>query len=88
MRKADASPDGLRHDPLDQLRHDLKTPLAIIHGRAQLLARAVQRSKSLPEEERAKMLAGLTSIEVTVRAMAARIDAISSDDGIGGADQG
>ncbi|MDF3043452.1 MAG: hypothetical protein K0Q71_6158, partial [Thermomicrobiales bacterium] len=33
--------DGINSAPLDQLRHDLKTPLTTIHGRAQLLERAI-----------------------------------------------
>ena len=62
----DTPPDG-SPDPLDLLRHDgLKTPLVTIHSRAQLLARSIQRSPSLADEERVRMLAGLTSIVVAV----------------------
>ena len=39
MPAADDSPDGIVYDPTDQLRHDLKTPLTTIAGRAHLLAR-------------------------------------------------
>jgi signal transduction histidine kinase len=76
----DTPPNGV-HDPLDQLRHDLKTPLVTIHGRAQLLARSIQRSPSLANEERVRMLARLTSIEVAVREMVTRIDAMHHDAG-------
>ena len=62
----DTPPDG-SPDPLDLLRHDgLKTPLVTIHDRAQLLARRIQRSPSLADEERVRLLAGLTSIVVAV----------------------
>ena len=53
--------DELIYDALDQLRHDLKTPLTAIHGRAQLLARSIQRSSSLADDERMRLSAGLTS---------------------------
>ena len=39
MPAADASPDGIVYDPLDQLRHDLKTPLTTI-SRPRLFAGA------------------------------------------------
>ena len=70
-------------DPFDQLRHDLKTPLTTIHGRAQLLARSVRRSPSLSDEERARMLEGLVTIEVAVRVMVTVIEAMG-DEGVGG----
>ena len=71
------------YDPLDQLRHDLKTPLSTIYGRAQLLGRAVSRSPTLAYEERAKMLAGLATIEAAVREMVTRIDNIGDGGGDG-----
>ena len=57
MSAADDDPDGFVYGPFDQLRHDLKSPLTTIHGHAQLLARAIRRSPSLPEDEQARMLA-------------------------------
>jgi K+-sensing histidine kinase KdpD len=69
----DTSPDGA-YDAHDQLRHDLKTPLTTILARAHLLARGVQRSPSLSEEERGKMLAGLTSIAEAVQQLVTVID--------------
>ena len=83
MPAADAFPDGIVDDPLDQLRHDLKTPLTTISGRAHLLARSVRRSSSLSDEERARMLDGVSSIEAMVLAMVALIDALRGE---GGAD--
>jgi signal transduction histidine kinase len=77
-RRDDTPPDGV-HDPLDQLRHDLKTPLVTIHGRAQLLARSIQRSPSLANEERVRMLEGVAAIETAVRAMSAVIDAMGDE---------
>ena len=63
-------------DPFDHLRHDLKTPLTTISGRAQLLSRAIHRSPSLADEERSRMLEGVATIEATVRAMVLVIDGI------------
>ena len=80
MPPGDESPPDRSHDPFDQLRHDLKTPLTTIHGRAQLLTRAVRRSPSLADEERTRLLEGLASIEAAVLALSAMIDAIESPD--------
>ncbi len=76
MSAADDASDGINDAPLDQLRHDLKTPLTTIHGRAQLLDRAIRRSPSLPEDERARMLAAIVAIEAAVRAMVPLIDSM------------
>lgn len=78
MSPGDDTPPDRSHNSLDQLRHDLKTPLTTIHGRAQLLTRAVRRSPSLADEERTKMLEGLATIETEVLALAAMIDAIDN----------
>jgi signal transduction histidine kinase len=86
MPAADASPDGIVYDPLDHLRHDLKTPLTTISGRAYLLARSVRRSPSLSDDERVRMLDGVATIEAMVLAMVARIDAMRNVGGDGGAD--
>ena len=59
-------------DPLDQLRHDLRSPLTTIRGRAYLLARAVRRAPSLTEDERTRMLAGVAAIETAVATMVGR----------------
>ena len=71
---ADGSPEGLVYDAVDQLRHDLHTPLTTISARAYLLARSVRRSPSLTPEERARLLAGVVAIEEAVRAMVITID--------------
>jgi signal transduction histidine kinase len=76
MSAADDAFDGINYAPLDQLRHDLKTPLTTIHGRAQLLDRAIRRSHSLPEDERARMLAAIVAIEAAVRVMVSLIDSM------------
>src|SRR5215213_2530223 len=70
----DDPPSDGSHDPFDQLRHDLKSPLTVIHARSQLLSRSVLRSPSLTEEERGRMLNGLAVIEAAVLAMVNRID--------------
>ena len=79
MSETGTSPGGSAHDPSDQLRHDLKTPLVAIHGRAQLLARAVRRSRSLSDAERETFLDGLTAIEGAVRDMVTLIDDIGRE---------
>jgi K+-sensing histidine kinase KdpD len=83
MSAADDASDGINSAPLDQLRHDLKTPLTTIHGRAQLLGRAIRRSPALPEDERARMLAAIVAIEAAVRVMVPLIDSMG-DAGAGG----
>ena len=83
MPAADDAPDGLPHDPHDQLRHDLKTPLTTIYARAHLLGRAIRCAPSLADEERARMLVGVTAIEAAVRTMVALVDSMgeAGDDG-------
>jgi hypothetical protein len=81
MRSVDDGSPGFPADTRDQWRHDLKTALTTISGRAQLLARAIRRSPSLTEQERDKMLQDLATIEAAVRVMVARIDVIGSDKG-------
>ena len=71
--------DGYPLNALDQLRHDLKSPLTTIYGRAQLMARTVQRSPSLSEEERAKLLAALAAIESSVHRLVSVIDGMNDD---------
>ena len=73
------TPRDSTSDPLADLRHDLKNPLTTIHGRAQLLARAVRRSPTLAVEEQAKLLAGLAAIETAVLAAVAVIDGMSHE---------
>jgi signal transduction histidine kinase len=75
-------------DSLDRLRHDLRSPLTTIRGRAYLLARAVRRAPSLTEEERTGMLTGVAAIETAVAAMVAVIDGIADDRGSPGNDEG
>ena len=70
-------------DALDQLRHDLKTPLTTIRARGQLLGRAIRRSPSLTDDEQARMLRSLATIEQAVRAMVSVID-VMGDDGADG----
>jgi len=77
MRAEDQADAGSPLDPIDELRHNLKTPLTTIRGRAHLLARAVRRAPSLTDEERARMLDGLTAIDTAVMAMVAIIDGMS-----------
>lgn len=87
MPAADDSPDGFDYDVTDQLRHDLKSPLTTIRGRAYLLARAVQRTPSLTNEERTRMLDGVAAIEAAVAAMVVAIDALRDERTAGGGDE-
>lgn len=80
MHAADDSPDGFVYDAADQLRHDLRSPLTTIYARAQLLARDIRRAPSLREEERTRMLVGVTAIETAVRTMGPVIDAMGDED--------
>jgi signal transduction histidine kinase len=80
MPEADDSPDGGVYDAADQLRHDLFTPLTTISARAQLLARDIRRSPTLAEEERTRVLVGITAIATAVATMSAVIDAIKHTD--------
>jgi hypothetical protein len=77
MCAADDSPDRVVYDALDQLRHDLKTPLTLIVARAYLLARSVRRASSLSDGERGTMLEGVAAIEEAVRAMVITIDGMA-----------
>jgi signal transduction histidine kinase len=76
MHAADDSPDGVVSDPADQLRHDLLSPLTTISARAQFLERTIRRSPALADEERVKMLVGITAIETAVQTLCAVIDTI------------
>jgi signal transduction histidine kinase len=68
-------PFPAEHDEqLEKLRHDLKNPLTTIRARAQLLVRTVQRTPSLTDEERSKMLRGLAAIDAAVMAAVAIMD--------------
>ncbi len=79
MHAADDSPDRFVYDAADQLRHDLLSPLTTLTARSQLLARAIRRSPTLTDEERVKMLVGITAIETAVQTLCAVIDAIGDE---------
>jgi hypothetical protein len=66
----------------DQLQHDLISPLTVITGRAQLLARMIQRS-SLMEPERGAMLDGLATIEAAAHTLVTQIDAFGREEADG-----
>jgi signal transduction histidine kinase len=86
MAPVDDSPPDEVDDPTEQLRHDLKSPLTTISGRAQLLARSVRRSSSLSDEERVRMLDGLAVIETAILALVTHIDAMGREDENSGGD--
>ena len=79
MHAEDDTQAGLPLDPLDLLRHNLRSPLTTIRARAYLLARAVRRAPSLSEEERTRMLAGVAAIETAVAAMVTVIEGLDGD---------
>ena len=66
MHAEDDTHAGRPLDARDRLRHDLKSPLTTIRGRAYLLARAVRRAPSLTDEERSRMLAGVAAMVVVI----------------------
>jgi hypothetical protein len=84
MHAEDKTQAGRPLDPLDQFRHDLRSPLTTIRGRAYLLARAVRRAPSLTEEERSRMLAGVEAIETAVAAMVIVIEGLDDRPSPGG----
>jgi signal transduction histidine kinase len=86
MPCVDNADDVPSPDALDQLRHDLKTPLTTIHARAQLLGRAIRRSPSLTDDEQARMLESLATIDEAVRTMVTVIDAMGRDSANGSSD--
>lgn len=63
---------------LDQLCHDLKNPLMVIRGRAQLVERAIMRSTELPDAERTRILHSLAAIDEAVLGIVEMIDESSS----------
>ena len=72
----DSSPASLvwREAGFDQMCHDLKNPLMVIRGRAQLVERAILRSTALPEAERTHVLHSLAAIEAAVLGIVEMID--------------
>jgi hypothetical protein len=86
MPAADDAPDEFAYGPHDQFRHDLKSSLTTIHGRAFLLARSVRRSPSLGDAERTQMLEGVAAIEAAVRQMVTVIDSLGHERGDASAD--
>lgn len=58
----------------DQLCHDLKNPLMVIRGRAQLVERSILRIADLPEAERMRILNGLAAIDAAVVRIVEMID--------------
>ncbi len=79
--------DGQDHEPLSPLSeprplrddgrtiagHQVRTPLTVIRGQAQLLARIVQRSE-LSEAERVRLLRGLARIDTSVSELLASLE--------------
>lgn len=86
MPCADNADDVPPPDALDQLRHELKTPLTTIRARAQLLGRAIRRSPSLTDDEQARMLESLATIEQAVQTMVRAIDAMGRESANGSSD--
>jgi nitrogen-specific signal transduction histidine kinase len=58
----------------DELCHDLKNPLMVIRGRAQLIERVINQSVDLPDAERARILHGLAVIDEAVVGIVEMID--------------
>jgi signal transduction histidine kinase len=73
-----------REAGFDQMCHDLKNPLMVIRGRAQLIERAILRSTALPEAERTHVLHSLAAIEAAVLDMVEMIDDANPSHLVGG----
>jgi signal transduction histidine kinase len=71
MTSANANPD-----PLDRVRHDMKSPLAVIKGHAQLAARDIGRFAGLSDAERERLQRHLSAIDRAVDDLAGRIDGL------------
>ena len=72
----DSSPTPLMtcEADFDQLCHDLKNPLMVIRGRAQLVERTIQRTTGLPEAERLRILKSLAVLDEAVVRIVEMID--------------
>jgi nitrogen-specific signal transduction histidine kinase len=68
-------------DALATVRHDLRTPLCVIKGSAQLVARDVGRAPSLTDAERERLHRHLSAINVAVDALTDQIDGLRFGDG-------
>lgn len=70
-------PDRLRHerDRIDQLRHDVNNPLAIIRGHAQLLQLRLQRPEAWNTESMSSVLQQLAAIDIAVTRAETAIEA-------------
>jgi signal transduction histidine kinase len=73
---ASAQSTGPDYDALDLLRHDLKSPLTIIRGQAQLLRRRVARFDGLDESDRVWLMERSAHIEAAVLLLVDLIDGI------------
>jgi hypothetical protein len=59
---------------LEQVGHDIGNQLMVISGQAQLLERRIARMPTLPDDERARVLADLAHLARAVRTLAAQLD--------------
>ncbi len=81
-RHAAAQAEQARRDFLSSLSHDIKSPLAVIKGHAQVLRRHVTRSGSAPSSER--LVAGLTQIEASALQLSGLVDELVEVSGLAG----
>lgn len=66
-------------DPASRITHHLKTPLTVILGRAQLVARSVEKCSGLSAAERAAVLSQIATIEAMAHSMDGRIDDLARE---------
>ena len=66
-------------DALDLLRHELKTPLTVVLGQAQLLRRRAARFDGMEERDRDWLLQCGAHIEAAVLLLVERIDGIGRE---------
>jgi nitrogen-specific signal transduction histidine kinase len=70
-----AQPDPTVTEQFEHLCHHVSNPLMVISGHAYLLDLAIRRLPHLPEHECAQLIADLAEISLSVRNMAAQLDA-------------
>ncbi len=67
-------PEGTPCDEFALLRHDLRNPIAVVSGHAQLLRRDAARLVGLTDGDRDRLRARADAIEASAKALAALVE--------------
>ncbi len=81
-RNLAARTEQARRDFLSSLSHDIKSPLAVVKGHAQVLRRHLTRAESQPSKER--LVAGLAQIEASALQLSGLVDELVEVSGLAG----